>query len=298
VVLFRKKANREQWRKELDRIKYDFPVFQEHLEEFGSYLYKLEVSKTVVVEMHSETYHIIGCLRYDKEISYKFSVNIASQIRRKYARFLEFKDVSARKDAIYKNLRKVNNLRKKEENYWTKLSPKLFEEAVLNLYNSLGYETKKTQYVADGGIDGKLEKDGKLILIQCKRLKKPVGVQVIRDMYGTLIHNEADEGWIISTSGFSKSATQWTTGKAIKLVNLSELVELSNVAYPEKFYIGGENIDNLESALNAELVSIYEEIIENHGWHNFSMEDWRFDVELLRKLIKKSEKSARGNASL
>lgn len=98
------------------------------------------------------------------------------------------------------------------------LEPDEFETWVGMLFMLNGYQVKNTQYVADHGID--LEVYGSGIrhgLVQCKRYRGTVGEPVVRDLYGTLIHERADYGWLATSGGVSRQAREWAAGKPLEL---------------------------------------------------------------------------------
>ncbi len=108
------------------------------------------------------------------------------------------------------------------------LEPAEFENWVALLFKLIGYKVKNTQEVADHGID-LLVSDGHVRygLVQCKRYRGTVGEPVVRDLYGTLIHENADYGWLVTTGGISRQARVWATGKPIELWDGQKLVELA-----------------------------------------------------------------------
>ncbi len=106
------------------------------------------------------------------------------------------------------------------------LSPEDFEILIQLLFEKLGFEATRTQYTADGGIDLKLQKDGKLELVQCKRYKGTVSVQTIREFYGVMIDNRVSKGYIITTGHFTLPGKRFAEGKGIHLIDGTELAEM------------------------------------------------------------------------
>jgi restriction system protein len=85
---------------------------------------------------------------------------------------------------------------------------------------------QNTQDTADHGIDlvVTLPQLG-LGLVQCKRYRGTVGEPIVRDLYGTLMHERANYGWLATTGGISRQARGWATGKPIDLWDGQKLVE-------------------------------------------------------------------------
>lgn len=92
------------------------------------------------------------------------------------------------------------------------LSPRKFEELVAYLMEKQGYEVTLTKQSKDGGIDiFALKRDGFgnfLTIVDCKRYseKNPVGIDLVRTMYGTLNIAKASHGIIATTSRFTNDA--------------------------------------------------------------------------------------------
>lgn len=110
------------------------------------------------------------------------------------------------------------------------LEPVEFENWVAMLFQMIGYKVKNTQEVADHGID-LVVTDGHVRygLVQCKRYRGTVGEPLVRDLYGTLVHENADFGWLVTTGGISRQARAWALsgGKPLELWDGQKLVELA-----------------------------------------------------------------------
>ena len=77
----------------------------------------------------------------------------------------------------------------------------------------------------DGGIDVKIEKNGKKFIVQCKHWKsKKVGVPIVREMLGVMIDKNADGVKIVSTSGFTKNAYDFARDNNIELITGNQLL--------------------------------------------------------------------------
>lgn len=122
----------------------------------------------------------------------------------------------------------------RDKSYLQQVDPREFERIVLFLYENMGYSTEATPITGDQGIDGFLRRDGKLVLLQCKRVKSGVGQPVIRDLYGNIAHFLGEKkshgisvsGLLVTTGSVSQQAKAWARNKPIKVVELDELVSL------------------------------------------------------------------------
>jgi len=96
-----------------------------------------------------------------------------------------------------------------------KISPRQFEEVIAELLTGMGMEVELTPETRDGGKDilayMKTELGRILCLVEAKQYdeKRPVGVSLIRTLYGTVIDHQATTGMLVTTSRFAKPAKQF-----------------------------------------------------------------------------------------
>jgi len=133
--------------------------------------------------------------------------------------------------SAFNSFRKSKQLdRQRDVDSIRNLSWKAFEELIAEAYRRKGYRVlENTSGGADGGIDLRLERNGNRYLVQCKQWKSvKVGVNIVREMYGVMIHEKAD-GVIIVTSGmFTQEAKDFISDKPIDLIEGRQLVEMIN----------------------------------------------------------------------
>ena len=93
-----------------------------------------------------------------------------------------------------------------------RLTPRKFEELIAELLKDRGWDVELTKETRDGGKDilAYLETDvGRLLcLVEAKKYRKdrPVGVSLIRNLYGTLCDANATSGMLVTTSTFTQDA--------------------------------------------------------------------------------------------
>lgn len=108
------------------------------------------------------------------------------------------------------------------------LEPSEFEVWSGMLFQLLGYQVNNTQDVADHGIDLQVYgPEARYGLVQCKRYRGTVGEPTVRDLYGTLVHENGDHAWLVTTGGISRQAHEWAAGKRIDLWDGLKLVDFS-----------------------------------------------------------------------
>lgn len=107
------------------------------------------------------------------------------------------------------------------------LSPAEFEEMVAEVYRAKGHRARRTGAVGDHGVDVVVEaKNGEKWVVQCKRWRGTVGEKVVREFYGTMLHEKADKGAIVTTGFFTPYAREWAKGKPIFLYDREEFFRI------------------------------------------------------------------------
>lgn len=108
------------------------------------------------------------------------------------------------------------------------LSPAEFEAYVAHLFHSKGYKVKLRGRSGDRGVDLELVKPGgKRAIVQCKRYQRTVGPDVVRELYGTLMHEKVAHAFLVTTADISESAREWARGKPMTLVDGDLLVDVA-----------------------------------------------------------------------
>lgn len=103
------------------------------------------------------------------------------------------------------------------------LPPREFEEFVSHLLGVMGFETIKTEYVGDRGVDviGVLNAEGLTSIclkVQVRRVQGKIGIKEVQRTRGTLAVDE--HGAIITTSGFTLQAQSEAESEKMKPVSL------------------------------------------------------------------------------
>ncbi|MEZ4511830.1 MAG: restriction endonuclease [Chloroflexota bacterium] len=108
------------------------------------------------------------------------------------------------------------------------LSPGDFEAYVGQLFRQKGYRVKLRGRSGDLGVDVELHKrDGKKAVVQCKRYRTTVGSEIVRELYGTLIHERAAHAFLVTTADISDAAREWAQYKPITLIDGETLVQIA-----------------------------------------------------------------------
>ncbi|MES2920993.1 MAG: restriction endonuclease [Verrucomicrobiota bacterium] len=95
------------------------------------------------------------------------------------------------------------------------IEPRKFEELMAKIFEDQGYDVELTPPSRDGGRDLMLVQKASigsiLTLVECKRYAKgrPVGVEIVRSLYGVVEEERASKGLIATTSHFTKGAVDF-----------------------------------------------------------------------------------------
>lgn len=98
-----------------------------------------------------------------------------------------------------------------------------FERFMADLFRQEGYGVEETKATGDQGVDLLLDMEGKRVAVQLKRWTGPVGNAVVGATFAGMAHYEADEGWIITTSTFTKAARELARSTGVRLIDGKEL---------------------------------------------------------------------------
>ncbi|MGA3143389.1 MAG: restriction endonuclease [Verrucomicrobiota bacterium] len=127
----------------------------------------------------------------------------------------------------FRKRRKASDELRKQQEWWRGIDGRGFELGVAKVLLEKGYNVKHTgSSWGDEGVDLVLVKDSKKIIIQCKAHKSYVSAGPVRELYGTLMHQKADEAWLVVTSGFYIGARTFAYGKPIRLLTAWNLMNL------------------------------------------------------------------------
>jgi restriction system protein len=110
------------------------------------------------------------------------------------------------------------------------LSPKDFESFIQNLFIKMGYEMDQYRSSGDGGIDCMAYKRDPVapmkIAVQAKLYTKTVHPTHVRDLYGTMQHEGATLGIMITTSGYGPGSEEFANGKPLHLIDGTGLLSI------------------------------------------------------------------------
>jgi restriction system protein len=99
-----------------------------------------------------------------------------------------------------------------------------FERLVHQYFVERSFEVTESNEGPDGGVDLRLRKEGRTATVQCKHWQnRKVGVSVVREQFGVMTAEQADQCYVITSGSFTDEARQWAADKTIRLIDGSQL---------------------------------------------------------------------------
>lgn len=118
---------------------------------------------------------------------------------------------------------------RKAESLFT-MNPYEFEALMADLCRALGLVCEVTKKSGDGGVDIIARSAepivGGIYVVQCKRYAGKVPIEMIRDLYGVTMHQQANKGILITTAEFTSAGYDFARNKTIELINGQTLITL------------------------------------------------------------------------
>ncbi|TAL43437.1 MAG: restriction endonuclease [Methylovulum sp.] len=118
---------------------------------------------------------------------------------------------------------------------WTKpflrsIEWKRYEEVCMEYLKIKNCKANVTCIGADDGIDIKISDSyGTVFAVaQCKAWNKPIGVSLIRELYGVMAADKIKHGIFLTTSEYSKDAIEFAKGKNLMLIDSDEFIAMIN----------------------------------------------------------------------
>lgn len=121
-----------------------------------------------------------------------------------------------------------------------------FEHLVGEAFRRQGFRVEERGGVApDGGVDLILHRDGRKVTVQCKRWRtRQVGVAVVRELYGAMTAEAADEAIFVSSGDYTADARRFADGTPIRLIDGPTLLEIVQVVQRATAELApGESLD-------------------------------------------------------
>lgn len=103
-----------------------------------------------------------------------------------------------------------------------------FEHWTANILNLHGWDAHATQGNGDQGSDVVAVYGHHKCIIQCKLYKNPVGNKAVQEVNAAKTFFDGDSAVVVGKSGFTRSAMQLAEKNDVRLIDVTELPNLSN----------------------------------------------------------------------
>ncbi len=125
------------------------------------------------------------------------------------------------------------------------LSPTYFEQYVAGVFRHKGYVVKHRGGSGDHGVDLELmQMSGKRAIVQCKRYRTTIGPEIVRELFGTMIHERVSHAFLVTTADISASSREWAQGKPMTLIDGRTLVQITAVLAANHHARRGVEVNN------------------------------------------------------
>jgi len=107
------------------------------------------------------------------------------------------------------------------------LTPEQFEDLVAKLFQVYGHHVENVGGKSDHGVDlVVISNRGEKWIVQCKRYSGSVGEPILRDLFGTMLHEGAQRAYLMTTGEITGQAQVWAEGKPMILYDGDALVKM------------------------------------------------------------------------
>ena len=107
------------------------------------------------------------------------------------------------------------------------LSWRDFEELLAEAFRRQGYRVELTPNGADGGVDLRVQRDGRTGIVQAKQWRKQkVGVKPVRELFGVAAAEGADDVIFVTSGGYTDAAQQFGQANGMRLIDGKQLARL------------------------------------------------------------------------
>lgn len=115
--------------------------------------------------------------------------------------------------------------------YLRKINPYVFEELVLDGFEKSGYKvTRNKRYSGDGGIDGRVSRDGKEYFVQCKRYKNHIDPQHVAE-FARICDENGRAGYFVHTGKTGRKSKMNAYYGNVEVISGDKLIKLIHEDY-------------------------------------------------------------------
>jgi len=107
-----------------------------------------------------------------------------------------------------------------------------FELLCAEQLSRAGWKANVIGATGDQGGDIVAEKDGRRVVLQCKKYSAPVGNAAVQEVFAAMRYHAAEVACVVSNAGYTKAALQLAATAGVHLLHYSEIGELDKILGP------------------------------------------------------------------
>lgn len=109
------------------------------------------------------------------------------------------------------------------------MTPTEYERFYSNQLKDVGWATRVTKASGDQGADVVAERNGKLLVVQCKLYNKPVGNKAVQEVVAAKLYYRAHYSAVVTNAGYTSSARELADMTGVMLLHHTDLVRLDDI---------------------------------------------------------------------
>lgn len=117
------------------------------------------------------------------------------------------------------------------------MTPTEFETFCAEQLRLVGWNARVTMQSRDQGVDVVAEKNGRIVVLQCKLYGRPVGNKSVQEAAAGRAHEQAHFGIVVSNNRYTEAAEQLATTNGILLLHYRDLQNLDKLLDGNKLQI-------------------------------------------------------------
>jgi hypothetical protein len=108
------------------------------------------------------------------------------------------------------------------------LSPQKFEDMIAAMFQRLGYDVEQTPYSNDYGRDAIMIRNGKKVLLECKRYGPDVSSdrEQLQKFHSAMVTDKADAGFFVTTGRVTNGAIEFAKRVSIEIVSAGAILDI------------------------------------------------------------------------
>lgn len=114
--------------------------------------------------------------------------------------------------------------------YHPRINPYEYEHLIANAMRAMNWKATVTQGSGDGGVDVIAKKNGKTLVIQCKKYSNNVGYDAVKEAFTGRAYYNADFAAVVTNSAYTRAAIEKGGKLGVQLITHENLGLLNNLA--------------------------------------------------------------------